>query len=55
MAFIDAIVISALYLYIFFFFFWGGGGGGGTAVSLKLNIVSHIPGSKTESILYPWK
>ena len=25
MAFIDAIVISALYLYIFFF--WGGGGG----------------------------
>ena len=24
-------------------------------ISLKLNIVSHIPGSKMERILYPWK
>ena len=45
MAFIDAIVISALYLYIFFFFFWGGGGGGGN---------SSIPEIK-HSIPYPWK
>ena len=46
MIFIDVICISTLYLYIF---------GGKIAVSLKLNIVSHIPGSKMESILYPWK
>ena len=46
MTFIDVIGISTLYLYIF---------GGKIAVSLKLNIVSHIVGSKMESILYPWK
>ena len=37
---------STLYLYIF---------GGKTAVYLKLNIISYIPGSKRESIQYPWK
>ena len=37
MIFIDVIGISTLYLYIF---------GGKKAVSLKLNIVSNIPGSK---------
>ena len=42
---IDVIGISTLYLFIF---------GGKIAVSLKLNIVSHIPGSKMESILYAW-
>ena len=29
--------------------------GGKIAVYLKLKIVSHIPGSNMESILYPWK
>ena len=43
---IDVIGISTLYFLYF---------GGKIAVSLKLNIVSHIPGSKMESILYPWK
>ena len=41
MAFIDAIVISALYLYIYIFFFGGGGD-------------SSIPEIK-HSIPYPWK
>ena len=43
---IDVIVISTLYLYIL---------EDKIAVSLKLNIVSYIPGNKMESILYPWK
>ena len=46
MIFIDVIGISTLYLYIL---------EEKIAVSLKLNIVSYIPGSKMESILYPWK
>ena len=45
MIFIDIIGISTLYLYTL----------KEISVSLKLNIVSHIPGSKMESILYPWK
>ena len=40
---IDVIGISTLYLYIL------------EEKWLKLNIVSHIPGSKMESILYPLK
>ena len=45
MVFIDVIGISTVFVYF----------GGKIAVSLKLNIVSHIPGSKMESILYSWK
>ena len=46
MIFIDDIGISTLYSYILIF-------EGKIAVSLKINIVSHIPGSKMESILFP--
>ena len=46
MIFIDVIGISTLYFVYF---------GGKIAVSLKLNMISHIPGSKMESILYHWK
>ena len=46
MIFIDVIGISTLYLYIL---------KEKIAVFLELNRVSNIPGSKIESILYPWK
>ena len=46
----DSLLGNKLYFCSVFVYF-----GGKIAVSLKLNIVSHITGIKTESILYPWK
>ena len=44
---IDVISISTMYLFIL--------EDNSSIPSLKLNKISHIPGSKMDSILYTWK